>query len=70
MEIARHKGRGTTWYGKNIICQNMGLPELALFPKLVIKSLKIRRIRKKIRKNITKAEQIFDKIPLKIFTLF
>lgn len=48
----------------------MGLPELALFPKLVIKSLKIRRIRKKIRKNITKAEQIFDKIPLKIFTLF
>lgn len=49
MEIARHKGRGTTQYGKeNIICQNMGLPELILFPKLVIKSLKMRRIRTKI----------------------
>lgn len=41
MEIARHEGRGTAKHGKkDIICQNMNLPELTLFPELVIKSLK------------------------------
>lgn len=71
METARHKGRGTTQYGKgNISWQNMGLPEQILFPKLVMKSLKMRRIRKKVRKHVTKAKLTFDKIPYKIFTLF
>lgn len=70
MEIARHKGRGATQHRKeNIICQNRGLPELIFFPKLGIKSLKMRRIRKKTQ-NITKAEPTSDKIPFKIFTLF
>lgn len=53
MEIARHKGRGATQNRKdNIICQNMALPELIFFPKLGIKSLKMRRIRKKKKNRI------------------
>lgn len=41
MAIAGHKGRGTAKHGqKHIICQSMDLPELALFPKLAIESLK------------------------------
>lgn len=71
MEIARHEGRGATEHGKeNFSCQKMGLPEQILFPKLVIKSLKMRRIRKRNRKNITKAELTFEKNPFKIFILF